>query len=249
MPFPWKTRSGQLNIQRWRKSNIEQQPPEQGCLRSPIVIDATADSAVPVPTSFSPEPPSSDLKRGVNSLYGSLRRDVYEDSSDDESAGSPQRDLPMAQTAGDTADTESTIGSGMSLGRCYSSYSDLEENSADSLSTASDTTDDEIHHFVKPRFTLRRTKGYSLTLQAKSLPVRPPPRQPSTDHTTSLASARPMKDMLDCSSRVQKNLPNAPYNRPRRVLVPSSCLPFVTISMRADAQFFHREKRPVGCSF
>ncbi|KAF9045903.1 hypothetical protein BDZ89DRAFT_99243 [Hymenopellis radicata] len=40
------------------------------------------------------------------------------------------------------------------------------------------------------------------------------------------------------------NLPRAPHNRARRVLIPVSAdLPIVTVSMRADIQFFHRKAR------
>ena len=43
-------------------------------------------------------------------------------------------------------------------------------------------------------------------------------------------------------------LPKAPNNKPRRVLVPMSDLPFVTVSMRADVQFWHRTRKSV-CLF
>lgn len=41
------------------------------------------------------------------------------------------------------------------------------------------------------------------------------------------------------------SLPKAPYNKPRRVLVPMSDLPFITVSMRADMQFWHRTRKSV----
>ena len=43
-------------------------------------------------------------------------------------------------------------------------------------------------------------------------------------------------------------LPKAPNNKPRRILVPMSDLPFVTVSMRADVQFWHRTRKSV-CLF
>lgn len=43
---------------------------------------------------------------------------------------------------------------------------------------------------------------------------------------------------------VRKKLPKTQYGRPRRILVPVNVdLPFVTVTMRADAQFFHRTEK------
>jgi hypothetical protein len=43
---------------------------------------------------------------------------------------------------------------------------------------------------------------------------------------------------------INRKLPKTPHGRPRRVLVPKDPeLPFVTISMREDVQFFHRKKK------
>jgi len=37
-------------------------------------------------------------------------------------------------------------------------------------------------------------------------------------------------------------IPKSPHNRARRVLVPTNDRPFITVSMRADIQLFHRQK-------
>jgi hypothetical protein len=43
---------------------------------------------------------------------------------------------------------------------------------------------------------------------------------------------------------INRKLPKTPHGRPRRVLVPKDPeIPFVTISMREDVQFFHRKKK------
>jgi len=247
VPFPWKSRSRRLNIQHWPQNNIALPPSARGGLCSPVITNLGADPTSPPAIPFSPgAPSSSDSEPSVDHLYGSLRRDVYEDASDDESIGSPPRGLPMAQMMGDKPDTKSNRPS-VTLGNYSSSSSD---SGNDSLAA----TDNKIDHSVKLRPTPSKTRCYptrhpSTLLQAriqpKSLPLDA--RRPCADYVSRPASASlVLNNILDSSSVAQKNVPNAPYNRPRRVLVPRSfCLPFVTISMRADAHFFDREKGSV----
>lgn len=64
----------------------------------------------------------------------------------------------------------------------------------------------------------------------------------STGSTSKTGTMAPPSDPTTGSSL---SLPKAPNNKPRRVLVPMSDLPFVTVSMRADIQFWHRTRKSV----
>ena len=237
IPFPWKNCHGRLDIQRGRQGDIKSQQSAQGCLPSPTVADSLEDLA-------SCESPSSSLKRSADSLYGSLRRDVYEDTTDDENTSPPITDLFMTQTVVETPDMDITKTKTSETFEVYSC------SSSDSEGYLSNTMDDETDRPVGARVNSHITSRLPTTLRQAKVHLKPQLAKSSASTqrlpVDYLAPVRSLASTSD-SSQIPKNLPNAPFSRARRVLVPPrSCLPFATVSMRADVHFFHRENKSDG---
>ncbi|TFK76093.1 hypothetical protein BDN72DRAFT_756600 [Pluteus cervinus] len=89
-------------------------------------------------------------------------------------------------------------------------------------------------------------RAYNLSSQPV-FPKATAPHQGRAPRRISTGSSRIVRSPDNQPSRSNTGIPrvpNTPYNRARRVLVPSSrTLPLITLSMRADAQFFDRQQR------
>ncbi|RDB22715.1 hypothetical protein Hypma_010396 [Hypsizygus marmoreus] len=187
-------------------------------------------------------PPAYPAER-ERPLYGALRIDLYEDNSEGELESSPpppDHELPPAIMAPSEfrhhpAFRQDKITRSPDPLCCSSDSSDESDDWSDVQGSDSNDSDGPEKK-VAPRKRRRFPESHAIPQEDRQQ-VHPPPPPPMQNHSIGSAKDPPL-------AFLERRLPPTPHGRPRRVLVPQSPnLPIVTISMRADAQFFRREGR------
>ncbi|GLB33620.1 hypothetical protein LshimejAT787_0105040 [Lyophyllum shimeji] len=186
-----------------------------------------------------------------DSLYGSLNRTVYESSSEggseDEGSSSPPSPRPTRRSPMRTAILNNPMDYHWTMETPRLDF-DSPCSSSSYDSSEEEPTDDDSESTIRIRSgdrTVRSAQEIRSCARPPTSLARDQPssrRRPSrTRGSQPVVMPRPTSPPDENPSR---KLPRAPHNRSRRILVPQSDeLPIVTISMRADAQFFDRKKR------
>jgi hypothetical protein len=121
------------------------------------------------------------------------------------------------------------------------------QNGSDREFSAESACETDVSSSDVERSPLRKRQKIQPQQQHQREAKRPPNsgsafRRPSRGHSESDSSNEDgSRGSVDV---IRRKLPKTQYGRPRRILVPANTdLPFVTLSMRADVQFFHRTEK------
>ncbi|KAG5636512.1 hypothetical protein H0H81_007771 [Sphagnurus paluster] len=207
---------------------------------SPTIEDEETKLSSPVRLSLS-DAAAPKGRISSHSLYTGLNTDVYressEQSSDSESSSSSprlslqKRSLVVPLLTG-PVNREIRVSRATTSLFADTNISDSTEDESDVQSTSESELEDGPRTSLQNGTYSRKRPNFSLRDHSRPLAL---PLQMKEHHSNCLDAINP---------NPSRKLPKVPFNRPRRVLVPESdSLPIVTISMRADAQFFSRDKR------
>lgn len=242
IPFPWRSRFRQLSIERRRNQLL----PSTRIELEPSNIDLSEASLSDMEIS------SDDLcpKKDTHGSYDDLRTDIYEDSSSDSSdtmITPPLRPQALSRCLSATnLKNIPSLDKGATIRSALDSNSSSEDFSAeDSTSSNSDagSQDNPVR-----RITYRKRRVYiseesSMSGDEDRQPDPRPRRIVAKKELVAVhAPPHSLPEREGGSSTITRNLPSTPHNRARRIVIPtSSKLPLVTVSMRADVNFFRRE--------
>lgn len=181
--------------------------------------------------------------RGNSPLYGALRTDVYDDDDDDddssgESDSEHASSLPMPPVPSLRVDPRRHP----SPQGINGSDSDFRDDESDDESTILKENQRVVARVDSPN-QIGTRNNRSIASRKTVMSSGPSRARPLTRRSSSPSiGAAQLGEKVSTSSRV----PAAPHSRARRVIASHSSRLLVTVSMRADVQFFDWEKRFVG---
>lgn len=273
LPFPWRSRLGPLEVVRWVRDEVDQPSTRVNSelqdntdlldsMVEPGILDDSPSVAENSHTSFEAliddeAIPENHATESKSLLFTSLVESTPESLVIDR----------------DSSSGESSIEEGLDSGTRTSSESDVDDSSKYPLTSriipreraireirrSPDPSDLDVwpnrRTLPQAQASTSRAPIHSVASSATKEPAISRESSDEPNHAIRAPRQPGHRTLAAAPARVERmglnpcRLPATPYNRPRRVLFPpSSNLPIVTVSMRADAQFINRETKFVQLS-